>query len=419
MSKRTGLSPHVIRVWEKRYQAVEPTRTNTNRRLYSDAEIERLSLLRDITNSGHSIGNVAGLPTERLRQLAHETLAQKPTARGTTPTVSASISPGAVLVEECIEAVKALNPKALQDVLVRGSVLLRMQGLLQTVIAPLAQALGELWREGTITAAHEHFATAVLRTQLGQMTKGFAEPDNAPTVIICTPAGQLHELGAQIILGNTYHLYLRPGEEVLSSLGGLHHFMNWNKPILTDSGGFQVFSLKDLMKLTEEGARFSSHLDGSRHLFTPERVIEIQRCIGSDIIMQFDECTPYPSSQNYARESMERSLRWAERCKTAWKTSSGRYGHQQFLFGIGQGSVFLDLRLRSIQELAAMDLPGYAIGGTCVGEPKEDTWAAIETVVAGLPKDRPHYMMGTGTPEDLVNGVIRGIDMFDCVMPTR
>lgn len=198
VAKRTGLSPHLIRVWEKRYQAVEPSRTNTNRRLYSDAEIERLSLLRDITNSGHSIGNIAALPTERLRQLAHEALAQKPASRSTTPSVgtSSSASPGAALVEECVEAVKALNPKALQDVLVRGSVLLGMQGLLQTVIAPLAQSIGELWREGTITAAHEHFATAVLRTQLGQMTKGFAEPDNAPTVIVCTPAGQLHELGA-------------------------------------------------------------------------------------------------------------------------------------------------------------------------------------------------------------------------------
>lgn len=198
VAKRTGLSPHLIRVWEKRYQAVEPSRTNTNRRLYSDAEIERLSLLRDITNSGHRIGNIAALPTERLRQLAHEALSQKPTTRSTTPSpgISTSVSPGAALVEECVEAVKALNPKALQDVLVRGSVLLGMQGLLQTVIAPLAQTMGELWREGTITAAHEHFATAVLRTQLGQMTKGFAEPDNAPTVIVCTPAGQLHELGA-------------------------------------------------------------------------------------------------------------------------------------------------------------------------------------------------------------------------------
>lgn len=230
---------------------------------------------------------------------------------------------------------------------------------------------------------------------------------------------ELHELGAQIILGNTYHLYLRPGEEVLSSLGGLHHFMNWNKPILTDSGGFQVFSLKDLMKLTEEGARFSSHLDGSRHLFTPERVIEIQRCIGSDIIMQFDECTPYPSSQNYARESMERSLRWAERCKTAWKTSSGRYGHQQFLFGIGQGSVFLDLRLRSIQELAAMDLPGYAIGGLAVGETSALMYDIVDYSTERLPTNKPRYLMGVGTPVDILECIERGVDMFDCVMPTR
>lgn len=196
VAKRTGLSPHVIRVWEKRYQAVEPSRTTTNRRLYSDAEIEKLSLLRDITNSGHSIGNVASLPTERLRELAHQEMEPKAASAASQPAAAASTSPAAGLVNECVEAVKALNSKALQDVLVRGSVLLGMQGLLQTVIAPLAQRLGELWREGTITAAHEHFATAVLRTQLGQMTKGFADLDNAPTLIVCTPAGQLHELGA-------------------------------------------------------------------------------------------------------------------------------------------------------------------------------------------------------------------------------
>lgn len=196
VSKRTGLSPHVIRVWEKRYQAVEPSRTPTNRRLYSDAEVERLSLLRDITSSGHSIGNVASLPMEKLRELAHQALEQKPVTRGMQPQASTSASPGKLLIEECVEAVKALNPKLLQDALVRGSVLLGLQGLLQVVVAPLAQTLGELWRDGTITAAHEHFATAVLRTQLGQMTKGFAEPDNAPTLIVCTPTGQLHELGA-------------------------------------------------------------------------------------------------------------------------------------------------------------------------------------------------------------------------------
>lgn len=195
VAKRTGLSPHVIRVWEKRYQAVEPTRTPTNRRLYSDSEIERLSLLRDLTNSGHSIGNVATLPTEKLREIAHQ-VQESVLPRSMQPAASQHHSPGALLVMECIEAVKALNPKSLQDVLVRGSVLLGLQGLLQVVVAPLAHALGELWRDGTITAAHEHFATAVLRTQLGQMTKGFAEPDNAPSLIVSTPAGQLHELGA-------------------------------------------------------------------------------------------------------------------------------------------------------------------------------------------------------------------------------
>lgn len=202
VSRRTGLSTHVIRVWEKRYRAVEPSRTPTNRRVYSDAEIERLSLLREITSSGQSIGNVASLPTDRLRLLAQETQIQpnKPadglTARGLESGSGTVVRPGVALVQECVEAVKALNPRALQDALVRGSVLLGLQGLLQIVVAPLAQALGELWREGTITAAHEHFATAALRTQLGQMTKGFAEADNSPTLIVSTPAGQLHELGA-------------------------------------------------------------------------------------------------------------------------------------------------------------------------------------------------------------------------------
>lgn len=196
VAKRTGLSLHVIRVWEKRYQAVEPSRTATNRRLYSDAEIERLGLLRDITNSGHTIGNVAALPTEKLRELARQTQQEPGNSRANLPAAGAQNSPGGALVAECIEAVKVLNPKSLQDVLVRGSVQLGLQGLLQVVVAPLAHALGELWRDGTITAAHEHFATAILRTQLGQMTKGFAEPENAPSLIVATPAGQLHELGA-------------------------------------------------------------------------------------------------------------------------------------------------------------------------------------------------------------------------------
>lgn len=230
---------------------------------------------------------------------------------------------------------------------------------------------------------------------------------------------ELEELGAQIILGNTYHLYLRPGEEVLSAMGGLHRFMNWDRPILTDSGGFQVFSLQELRKITEEGVAFSSHVDGSKHLFTPERVIDIQRCIGSDIMMVFDECTPYPASYEYAKDSMERSVRWAARCKTALETSEPRYGHQQFLFPIGQGSVYEDLRRDCMKRLVDLDLPGYAVGGLAVGELTEEMYRIVEISTAEMPQNKPRYLMGVGTPENLLECIERGIDMFDCVMPTR
>lgn len=230
---------------------------------------------------------------------------------------------------------------------------------------------------------------------------------------------ELEELGAQIILGNTYHLYLRPGEEVLSAMGGLHRFMNWNRPILTDSGGFQVFSLQELRKITEEGVAFSSHVDGSKHLFTPERVIDIQRCIGSDIMMVFDECTPYPASYEYAKDSMERSVRWAARCKTALETSEPRYGHRQFLFPIGQGSVYEDLRRDCMKQLVDLDLPGYAVGGLAVGELTEEMYRIVEISTAEMPQNKPRYLMGVGTPENLLECIERGIDMFDCVMPTR
>jgi queuine tRNA-ribosyltransferase len=230
---------------------------------------------------------------------------------------------------------------------------------------------------------------------------------------------ELVELDAHIILGNTYHLYLRPGEEVLERLGGLHRFMNWQRPILTDSGGFQVFSLKDLMKLTEDGASFASHLDGSRHVFTPERVVEIQRCIGSDILMQLDECTPHPATHQYAKDSMERSLRWAARSKAAWEGSSDRYGHRQFLFGIGQGSVYEDLRRSSLLGLMDLDLPGYAIGGLAVGEEAEVMYEIVDISTNTLPAQKPRYLMGVGTPENILECIERGVDMFDCVMPTR
>jgi len=231
----------------------------------------------------------------------------------------------------------------------------------------------------------------------------------------------LHDLGAGIILGNTYHLYLRPGMDVMGGAGGLHGFMGWDRAILTDSGGYQVHSLAALNNITEEGVLFQSHVDGSRHLFTPQSVMEIQRTIGADVMMMFDECTVFPCMHDYAREAGERTLRWAARCVEAWD-ESGRVsaaGHHQALFGIVQGSTYSDLRTRFADETVEMGFSGYAVGGTAVGEPKEKTWEAVETVVPRLPADAAHYLMGCGPPEDLVDGVTRGIDMFDCVMPTR
>ena len=231
----------------------------------------------------------------------------------------------------------------------------------------------------------------------------------------------LRDLGVRILLGNTYHLYLRPGMGVMAAAGGLHRFMNWDRAILTDSGGFQVHSLAALNQITEEGVVFQSHVDGSRHLFTPDSVIRAQHTIGADIIMAFDECTVYPCSGAYATEAGERTLRWAARCLETYDELDRRSltGSPQALFGIVQGSTFQDLRKRFTAETVAMDFPGYAVGGTGVGEPKEAMWEAVETVVAGLPHEAPHYLMGVGTPDDLVQGVERGIDMYDCVMPTR
>lgn len=231
----------------------------------------------------------------------------------------------------------------------------------------------------------------------------------------------LGALDARIILGNTYHLYLRPGAEFIAEAGGLHGFMGWDRAILTDSGGFQVRSLADLNKITEEGVLFQSHVDGSKHLFTPESVIRTQHLLGPDIMMVFDECNEFPCTEAYARESGERTLRWAEQCMTTYDGFGRKsaVGHPQALFGIVQGSIYPDLRKRFADATVAMDFPGYAVGGTCMGEDKSDTWRAIEAVVERLPTGKPRYMMGSGPPEDLVDGVTRGIDMFDCVVPTR
>ena len=233
------------------------------------------------------------------------------------------------------------------------------------------------------------------------------------TVKAMTPE-ELKALNAQIILSNTYHLYLRPGHELIKSAGGLHKFMNWDRPILTDSGGFQVFSLGDLRKITEEGVAFQSHLDGSRHFLTPERVMEIENALGADIIMSFDECAPYPADYDYVEQSMERTSRWAARCKQAHKNTEN-----QALFGIVQGGVYRDLRERSAAALVDMDFPGYSIGGLSVGEPKELMYEVLEYTTPLLPKDKPRYLMGVGSPDALIEGVIRGVDMFDCVLPTR
>jgi queuine tRNA-ribosyltransferase len=226
-------------------------------------------------------------------------------------------------------------------------------------------------------------------------------------------------IGAQIILGNTYHLYLRPGLDVLSKAGGLHKFNSWNKPILTDSGGYQVYSLSGTRKIKEEGATFVSHIDGSKHLFSPEKVMDIQRTIGADFIMAFDECTPYPCEYEYARRSMEMTHRWLKRCIDRFDTTAPLYGFEQTLLPIVQGSTYTDLRKRSAEFIAEQNRPANAIGGLSVGEPAEEMYAMTEIVCDILPSDKPRYLMGVGTPANILESIALGIDMFDCVMPTR
>ena len=227
------------------------------------------------------------------------------------------------------------------------------------------------------------------------------------------------DLDAPIMLSNTYHLYLRPGTEVLEHAGGLHKFNSWDRPILTDSGGFQVHSLSDIRKITEEGVRFSSHIDGSKHLFSPEGVMDIQRTIGADIIMAFDECTPWPCEREYAEKSMHMTHRWLDRCIERFNSTGPKYGHDQALFPIVQGSTFPELRERSAEYIASKGMYGNAIGGLSVGEPEEEMYAMAELCCGILPKDKPRYLMGVGTPWNLLENMARGIDMFDCVMPTR
>ena len=233
-----------------------------------------------------------------------------------------------------------------------------------------------------------------------------------------TPA-ELNDCKAQIILGNTYHLYLRPGLEVIEAAGGLHKFINWSKPTLTDSGGFQVFSLAHLGKMTENDITFRSHIDGSQHKLSPEISMEIQNNLGSDIVMALDECTPFPCDYDYAVKSLERTHRWEQRSREHFEKMMPRYGRRQYLFGIVQGSVYPDLRAKSVEILTKLDFDGYAVGGLAVGEPKEKMFELLSLVSPLLPEQKPRYLMGVGKPEDIIRGIELGIDMFDCVLPTR
>ena len=254
----------------------------------------------------------------------------------------------------------------------------------------------------------------VIHTPHGDIQTPVFMPVGTQAAVKAMRPEQVRELGAEIILSNTYHLYLRPGHELIREAGGLHRFMNWNRAILTDSGGFQVFSLGQLRKITEEGVSFQSHIDGSRHILTPEKAVEIQNALGSDIMMAFDECAPYPADREYIRDSMERTLRWLERCKAAHRNRE-----RQSLFAIMQGGMYRDLRRECAERMVEMDFPGYAIGGLSVGEPKEQMLEILDDCVDYLPQDRPRYLMGVGTPDYLFEAVERGIDMCDCVEPTR
>lgn len=259
-----------------------------------------------------------------------------------------------------------------------------------------------------------------LQTDHGEiLTPIFMPVGTAGTVKAVSQEELSKNVKAEIILGNTYHLYLRPGIDLLEKSGGLHQFISWNKPILTDSGGYQVYSLSDRRKITEEGVSFRSHIDGSKHLFTPENAMDIQKSIGADIIMAFDECTPYPCDFNYANTSMHMTHRWLKRCVDHFNSSPSKYGYNQSLFPIVQGSTYSDLRKKSAEVIASFDMPGNAIGGLSVGEPAELMYKHTDEVCTILPEDKPRYLMGVGTPVNILECIALGVDMFDCVMPTR
>ncbi|MDB5261356.1 MAG: tgt [Adhaeribacter sp.] len=263
-------------------------------------------------------------------------------------------------------------------------------------------------RAGEITTAHGTIQTPI-----------FMPVGTAGTVKAVHQRELTDDIQAQIILGNTYHLYLRPGLEVLEQAGGLHKFNGWDKPILTDSGGYQVYSLSGTRKIVEEGVKFKSHIDGSSHFFSPEGVMDIQRIIGADIIMAFDECTPYPCEYNYAKRSVDMTHRWLQRCCDRFDSTEGKYGYEQTLFPIVQGSTYKDLRIQSAETIASFNREGNAIGGLSVGEPAEMMYEFTELVCDILPADKPRYLMGVGTPANILENIALGVDMFDCVLPTR
>lgn len=272
----------------------------------------------------------------------------------------------------------------------------------------------------THTDSHSKARCGVVTTDHGEIqTPIFMPVGTAGTVKAVHIRELQNDINAEIILGNTYHLFLRPGLEVLEAAGGLHGFNGWDRPILTDSGGYQVYSLSDNRKLTEEGVKFKSHIDGSLHLFTPENVMDIQRTIGADIIMAFDECAPYPCEYDYARKSMDMTHRWLKRCIDRFDSTQPKYGYSQTLFPIVQGSVYEDLRKQSAQFISDQQREGNAIGGLSVGEPAEQMYDLTDLVTDILPADKPRYLMGVGTPANILEGIARGVDMFDCVMPTR
>lgn len=267
---------------------------------------------------------------------------------------------------------------------------------------------GSKARRGTLLTDHGKIETPI-----------FMPVGTAGTVKAVHQRELKSDINAEIILGNTYHLYLRPGLDVISEAGGIHQFNGWDRPILTDSGGYQVYSLSNTRKIKEEGVTFSSHIDGSKHLFTPEKVMDIQRTIGADIIMAFDECTPYPCEHKYADESLDMTHRWLKRCIDQFDKTDCSYGYKQTFFPIVQGSVYKDLRIKSAEFIADQNRDGNAIGGLSVGEPDEDLYAMTELVCDILPEDKPRYLMGVGTPINILEAIDRGVDMFDCVMPTR